>query len=347
MAFYGINEQNKQRVSISQEAYTTITHDVIDFNLKNINSVVNAIISYREKNNITQDAILREYRENTANLLKSAGIDPDKDDVLDKLCNKKKNELRDNLQQYGKRQRGRVGVYVRINNSMRRWLEDPDNPEGWYYDDYLEPYLNHILEDYATKDLFERELIITHDRILELNAYIKDEEWINLFWDKGTDRVFPYMILPDKMRTHAYLACYKLNPDESKFPISYRISALPAEIKIAYGYNPDVTQAEKDALDDMIRERRVDFLAGEAVDIIVQMTEKGFRNYIRTSRLRPDIVTEEKATKKGWRAYIFHCTELQAEYYFSRLGGEVEILAPISLRKRFKELHQQAASLYK
>lgn len=43
----------------------------------------------------------------------------------------------------------------------------------------------------------------------------------------------------------------------------------------------------------------------------------------------------------------FECTEQQLEYYFIKFGENTEILTPLSLRKRFIEIHENALKHYR
>ncbi len=344
MGFTGINDQNKQRISISPEAYRTIEHDVEEFKLKSINELVNITLGYNKNHNITQDSIIRDYESQMVSLLTASGIDPYKDDILERICDHKKAEICDELRRLGTHKRGKKGLYVRISNSMRRWLESPDNTEDEYYDGSLELYLNHMLEEYASKDLYSRETVIKDVLLSSLDSFIKDNEWIYIHYPDRTEKVYPYKVLPDIMRTHVYLACYILNADETKTPASRRVSFLPSDIERIPGYCPDVTSAEKARLDDLIKRRRIDFLTGEDIDIQIRMNKEALDNYYRTVRLRPDMINPEEMTDNN-DIYTFHCTELQAQYYFSCISGDVEIIAPQSLRNRFREIHQRIADL--
>ncbi len=180
MGFYGIKDQNKQRISLLPETAATIKHDIADFGLKGRSELVNLVLSYKEKYNLTQESQLATYRHKTADLLKEANLDPDKDDILDRLCDTRKTRIINNINETRTHRRGNVGYYIRISNSVRRWLESPDNTENAYYSS-LESYINQSIEEYATKDYYSRERIILDKKISEYEAYIRDKEYIRHF----------------------------------------------------------------------------------------------------------------------------------------------------------------------
>lgn len=346
MGFIINNEQQRQRISISPEAMVVLEHDISDFNLDGLGALINAILVYLEKHNVSQDAVLNQYREQTYLYLKNAGIDSDIDVILEKLCEYKKNDIMQKISSHKTHKRGNIGKNIYIKQHVLRWLESPDNTEDVYYGGSLLLYLNCVIEDYVKKDLYTRETIIIDSLIAKINGYIKDEEWVNIYWPSNRSvRIFPVKILPDKMSTHAYLACYMLSEDGKCTPSSYRLTSLPNDMQVAYGYNPNITKSDIKTLDSLISERRVDFLSYNAVDIKVHLTKHGLQRYIRTARLRPDIVSSEKQSDESMIC-IFHCTEQQAEYYFTSFGSDIEILSPKSLREKFTKIYQEALNTY-
>ena len=346
MGFIINNDQQRQRISISPEAMMILEQDVSDFNLYGLGELVNNILLYIEKYRATQETKLIQYRDQTYSYLKKAGIESDISIILDKLCKYKKKEIIDNISLTKTHRRGNIGKNIYIKQQVLRWLESSENTEDEYYGGSLLLYLNCIIEDYVNKDLYTRETIVINERISKIDSYIKDTEWINIYWPNNRSvRIFPVKVMPDKMNTHAYLACYMHSANGTLIPSSYRIASLPDDIQIAHGYNPPVTDSDIKKLDVLIAERRVDFLAYEAVDIQIRMSKHGLQRYSRTARLRPDIISSEKSFD-GSMLYTFHCTKQQAEYYFASFGEDIEIISPNDLRTRFKKIYKKALSLY-
>lgn len=345
MGFRIDNDQHRQRISITPDAMAVLERDVIDFNLAGLGELVNAILSHAEKHNLTCESKLLRYRKESAEYLKKAGIDSDKNGVLDKLCDSKKKELIEAIGQNKTHRRGNIGKNIYVKQSVLRWLESDDNTEDEYYDGSLLLYFNCMLEDYVKKDLYTRESIAVEELISKLSLYIRDGEWVNVYWPDGRSvKIFPVKILPDRMYTHAYLACYRLD-QTTVFPASFRISSLPSDLQTAHGNNPDISKADIERMDSFISERRVDFLSYETTDIVVRMSPRGMKNYVRTARLRPDM-TDSSICEDGSAICTFHCTTQQAKYYFAGLGKDVEILEPSELRAEFKKMFRQALNLY-
>ena len=91
-----------------------------------------------------------------------------------------------------------------------------------------------------------------------------------------------------------------------------------------------------------MEKRGVQFLLTDTVEVVVRFTERGLNSYRHMLHLRPDY--DPAASRDG--RYVFHCTEAQAAYYFFKLGADVEILAPRSLRESFAARYRDAAALY-
>ncbi len=347
MGFDGIKDQNKQRISLLPETAATIEHDIADFGLKGRSELVNLVLSYKEKYNLTQESQLATYRHETADLLKEANLDPDKDDILDRLCDTRKTRIINNINETRTHRRGNVGYYIRISNSVRRWLESPDNTENAYYSS-LESYINQSIEEYATKDYYSRERIILDKKISEYEAYIRDKVWIDIYRNDSLPafKVYPCRIMPDKFHTHVYLACYALSEDMSLSPMTFRLSALPPETRISYGCDVQISNDDLKKLEDLINERGIQFLSENAIDITVRLTPAGQKAYARTARLRPDPISEEPPGDNGDKILKFHCTLSQARYYFASFGKEAEIMSPAGLREIFRLLYQEAIKNY-
>ena len=346
MGFRIDNDQHRQRISISPQTMTVLEQDVSDFHLNGLGDLVNAILSYIEKHNLTKENELLQYRQETAAHLEKFGISTTKDDILEKLCAGRRSEIIEKISQNRTHKRGNIGKNIYIKQSVLRWLESEDNTENEYYDGSLLLYLNCILEEYSNKDLYTRETIAMDEQISRLSTYIRDQRWIDIYWPDGHSlRIFPVRIMPDKLSTHTYLACFR-HDGKDIIPVSFRISSLPDDMRIVHSNTPVISEVDLENIEQLIKERRVDFLTYEPVDIKVRMTPPGVRSYTRTARLRPDIIWSEPM-ENGDFICTFHCSLQQATYYFVSFGKEVEILEPKSLRTEFKKMFTQALSLYK
>lgn len=346
MPFTGINEQNKQRISLLPETVSTIDNDIADFGLKGRSELVNLVLAYNIRHNKTAEAAMNSYRSETGDLLIRSGIKPDKDKILDKLCDTHSAELTEALNSIGTHRRGNIGFYIRISNSIRRWLENPANTEDAYYTS-LEHFLNHTIEEYASLDYYTRERILIDEKISQYEKYIDDGVWIDIYRPESATpaRVYPYKIMADRFKTHIYMACYRLSEYNSLKPVTYRMSALPVSHAIAYDCDIIVDEKDLDILDELINERGIQFLSEAVADVIVRLTPSGINTFDRKSRLRPIPVTIEDLPD-GDKKYTFRCALSQARYYFTNFGKDAEIIAPAELRELFKNIYEDAVSIY-
>ncbi len=345
MPFTGINEQNKQRISLLPETLSTIDNDISDFGLKGRSELVNLVLAYNVKHNNTAEAAMNRYRSETKDLLVRSGIRPDKDSVLDKLCDTHRDELMGSLNSIGTHKRGNTGFYIRISNSIRRWLENPANTEDAYYIS-LEHFLNHTIEEYASQDYYTRERIMIDEKISQYEKYIDDGVWIDIYRQGSAvpARVYPYKIMPDRSKSHVYMACYRLSED-ALVPVTYRMSALPVSHARAYDCDIIVDEKDLETLEALINERGIQFLSEEVFDIVVRLTPGGINTFNRKSRLRPVPVSIEDLSG-GDAKYTFRCAMSQAKYYFTNFGKDAEIIAPTELRELFKSIYEDAVSTY-
>lgn len=345
MSFIGINEQNKQRVSISKDAALIIDQDIIDFNLGNRNVLINNLISYIEENNLTKSAELLSYQNTLLSDYDQLHLDMDYSELIDGLCHIKKEKMIDELATNGTHKRNQFGFYFRISNDVRRWLENPSNKEDEFYLS-LEHFLNCIIEEYASYDYFLRESIACKDRIAIINSYISNKQWLDLYNTKGMpSRIYPVKILSDISKTHIYLAAISIRNESEYVPVTFRVSSLDINcIRPVYDSQPCAKEYIS-ILNDKIKERGIQFLSLPVTDIKVRLNFHGVRTYNRTKNLRPTYTNITKEND-GTFIYEFHCTEKQAEFYFMSFGSNAEILFPDSLRNTFKQNYHFAYQKY-
>ncbi len=353
MGFTGINEQNKQRVNILPGAYSCIKQDVRDFNLKNVDTLINKVLRYNERHSLTTEMHLKKYISSLSADLTDMGIGNELEMITDAMYEREVQRIKKLNDSNPTHRRNQAGFYMRISNEVRRWLESDINTENEYYLS-LEQYINAQIELYAHKSNYERESIIFDDIISQLNGYIKESTWLDVYYREPTTvhRIFPITVDSDRLNTHAYLACYRLVDRGKIVPITYRITSLPADIRPIEYDDAVITDDMISRMSDFISERGIQFLAFEPVDIDVRLTSSGIKSYERTLPLRPDCKKavrhdDREHPERSWAVYSFYCTEKQAEYYFLKFGKDAEILSPDSLRNRFKAAYEETLHIYK
>lgn len=156
--------------------------------------------------------------------------------------------------------------------------------------------------------------------------------------------VKPYAIRQDRTNTFNYLIGYSVRLNESNEPISnerissFRISRIDS-IKLVSTFF--LSKEKRTEIEKTIKEKGVQFMAGELINITVLFTDKGFDDFNRQSYMRPRFY--DKIDKN---TYIFHCTEFQAINYFLKFGMDAQIIEPPELRNTMKLRYETALNAY-
>lgn len=350
MPFIGINEQNKQRINISLAASEILEKDVVDFNLPSRNTLINSILLYNERHNNTISNKLSLYEASI-----KATFNNTKTQVPDSLINElvelKKDELIEATLTTGTHKRNQNSFIFRISNDVRRWLENKYNNEDNYYSS-LELFINCAIEEYAKKDHYSRELVVYDSLISKLEDAINNKKWmdVSVIYTGNTsmpkeESFFPVRILPNDLRSHAYLASYEII-DDKIIAKCYRLTTLCGDLRINSSISRQISSEELNTLDQLIDERKIQFLSSTPTNIEVFLTYAGMETYKRTLPNRPSYTNcvEDKA-KQGYFC-TFYCTELQAKYYFLHFGKDASVISPQSLYDSFSKHYQDAYDLY-
>lgn len=153
---------------------------------------------------------------------------------------------------------------------------------------------------------------------------------------------FPFAILPDETTHRYYLVGCEEPAGGQVRPESFRLSRIRS-VEVESGQPGRAwKESDKAAFEKRIREKGVAFFSNETDAIQVRFTEKGKERYDRVRHMRP----AGKADPDDKQIYSFHCTTFQAKNYFLRLGGDVEILSPASLRQEMQQFFQEGAAVY-
>lgn len=225
-----------------------------------------------------------------------------------------------------------------------------DDPEANYYNS-LGAYLKAIFEEYTLLPEYKREEIFFYDSIEKIQKAIEKGKRLKITTKNKAYYVYPYKILPNKIKTYNYLICYseevkkedEFNIESSKKPVGYRISKIQS-IQVQSSHGAHISEENKKELNELITERGVDYMASEAVDIVVKFNDRGLESFKNQIYMRPNDYT---ISAEDNHIYTFKCTELQARNYFFKFGSQVEILSPITLRNIFIKKYRSALYNYK
>ena len=213
--------------------------------------------------------------------------------------------------------------------------------ESKYYT--VAQYFKAVIEDYCRQSISRREAIYFADFFSTIRDAIDHHQQLDICnRSRVRYQVHPYRIMSDPQSSYHYLICYARSKNQQiskKAPYSFRINQL----SIVRNSEKEAFLSEKDQkeLDAAVQTQGIQFLMSQCKTVKVQLTPKGVQKLNRHATLRP-----LQAGDPDGDIYTFYCTEVQAEYYFLKLGDDAKILEPARLRKRFSQLYTRGAALY-
>ena len=361
MGFYipGFETELKQHLNLSAATWLVVEEDIKNFSngaKYNLAGFLNRIFLnfYQDAEATISQRILKRNEELSkifsAKEFKS--MDKKITEVhIKKILDAYKKELITKATNYQKGQ----AIKFRINKENVEILRESEEKE--YYKDTIGLYLKAIFEEYATKPMYEREMIYFKNIVDDIQSAISQKKKIKLSILKRINPdshefytrkfyISPYKIINDKARMFNYVVGYSEEsmPDGSlapKMAACYRISRIE-RLSIISSAGGFISKADQNAIEKMIAEKGPQFLAGEVIEIKVKFTDKGIENFHSQLYMRPS--DYEKADGEE-NTYIFMCTEFQALNYFFKFGRDAEILSPQNTRdkfiKRYKDAYEQ------
>lgn len=244
-----------------------------------------------------------------------------------------------------------ISEVFRLNNRNRDFFYRPDWADAKYYDHKPSKYMKALIEDYASRTLYQREALFFHEwislaetaaaagRILRLSTRTVRGELLT--WD-----VRVYKILPNDAGLYHYLvgrAVRKGGLKAEEHIASFRISRL-VEAKILSSEaarSGSLSKAEKKELDEKIARQRVQFLVGDREEYVVHFTNEGKDLLKAIQYMKPTSYYVDEEDN-----YHFECPRFQLFQYFTRFGEHAQILEPVSVREDFRNWYQHAYEAY-
>lgn len=215
---------------------------------------------------------------------------------------------------------------------------------------YIGPYVSKLLEIYASKAYYERELIYYKDCIEKIQDIIarKDQLLCIQYRNKVKKRlIYPYKVLTDEWSSYNYLIGTEITDAKSKEEcklVDLRIAYISEYQAIKKRPEHPELRFTNTEIDEKIFSSGVQFVSAEPIEIKVRFTEKGKDMYDHMVFMRPAI--SEMPDSNTPDIYTFKCTPAQASYYFFKFGADVEIISPEKLRREFADKYRKACRIY-
>ena len=225
----------------------------------------------------------------------------------------------------------------RLSNSAFNKLNEIGAQSDFYFAKvYSAPqYIKCVMETYARIPFIDREKILLKETTIErIKNAIARNLALNVVYKDETLKISPIDIRPAKEGTFQYLIGM-----QDKAVISLRLSRIQS-IKSS-GQAVKISSDEEKAINEKLAEYGATFIKEPIVTIKVRFTKKGEDSYAYSVMHRPMHIAVENEN-----VYVFKCSELQAQYFFFRFAGDVEILEPQSLRDKFRDLYQAGLNRY-
>lgn len=213
-------------------------------------------------------------------------------------------------------------------------------------------YVSRLLEIYAEKAYYERELIYYAkyiEKIKDVSARgnllsirYRDNEKFNL--------IYPFDIRTDEWSSYNYLIGTDItdaNTAEEGKLINMRIAYISECEPVTYKPKFPKCKFSPREIEERIVASGVQFVSAEPEEIKVRLPAgkgKGKDMYDHMVFMRPPI--SEMPSSSEPDVYTFKCTVTQARYYFFKFGAEIEIIKPESLRQAFFDAYKAAYHLY-
>lgn len=353
------NEENKQRINLSHQAYMVLTQDYEQFRTaQSVSGFYNEIISrYMPQAKATNAVEMQLVKEEWNKILSLVRDQELKEKLLKKLEKEylAKKKLAVQKSPHGKG----TSFTIRLNNENFEKLYGKEAAIEMAVYDRPSQYIKEILEEFARLPGSRREAFYLQDLIGQLASEAHKRD----FQQAGTishhniigitlrgRRYFvrPYKILSDTEQAHLYLIglsknMYELDAEERI--VSFRLTNLAssdAQVEV-FQQKKALTRDEKLDIEERIRKNGVQYLVSqESERIKVRFHAGGEEMYRKKLHLRPICVEKTEDN-----IYIFDCSERQAANYFFAFGRNVEILAPEKLRQDFLTGYQRAYNLYR
>lgn len=244
-----------------------------------------------------------------------------------------------------------ISEVFRLNNQNRDLFYDPHWADAKYYDHKPSRYMKALIEDYASRTLYQREAFFFHEWISLAQAAAESGRLLritslNFKREKVTWDLRVYKVLPNDAGLYHYIvgkAVPKGGLKSDEHIASFRISRL-VDVRILTSdgiRSGKLSRQEKKELDEKIARQRVQFLVGDREESVLHFTKEGKALLKTIQYMKPTVSYIDDQDN-----YHFECPRFQVFQYFARFGEHAQIIAPASLREDFKNWYLRAYEAY-
>lgn len=341
MAGWEINFEQRVTLNLSTLARSVVEQDMLEFHSKSRSDFVCRVFEHFYQ--VAEASIGRTLKVERNRLeavlaAKRLGADSCRNMVDAIIENRREQLCAAHIRAHAK---GGAAENIRLQNDTMDSIKACQSYEERYYP-WISGYVRAVIEEYCRLPYVERERIYFKKYFDAVTWAIQEKRLLEVtVQDKRRFLVLPCFLKTDSLDSANYLAGFSRIPGEASEAgqaASFRIASLvrvrPLDVP-AHGF-----VAARATLEKLIEKRGIQFLLGQETQVRIRLTPNGQFRLSRMTALRPRCIGQEGDV------YTFECTQLQAEYYFTAMGADCEVLEPLSLRQRFAELYDRAAKLY-
>lgn len=337
MAFTRINEENRIHINISHYADSILQEDIRKFHESTKSGFINKIINnYYTIADSSIHQRVTEYRSNLEDMFIDI-IGTEKNEIINKLVENEICRLKNGIIC----EKG-IGFKIRLNKECCEYLYCSNLcNENSYYDNQISLYVKALIEEYTRLSYAKREQIILNNIFEKIKQALNNEKVLSIImYNEKKIKIRPYKIVSDVNNQYNYLVGYSKNDGNDICAYPIRLSNIK-KIDELHEHS-FISKEKKDALDELISKKGVQFLASQEEKFIVEFTKQGLKLYNSMYHLRPKY---DEISPDGF-TYTFSCTRNQFEVYFFKFGADAKVIAPTSTRKYFMKKYEQAMSVY-
>lgn len=229
---------------------------------------------------------------------------------------------------------------IRLNNKTFHFLsslcECLDEDLSATFENSMPLLIKCIFESYTRLIFADRERIVLKDILMTIDHSIKKHQQLKLtLFNTKTTWLSPISVNLAKEGSFSYL----VGLDSNRSIKTVRISRISQLLSMKKALIP--TKDERIEIDKRLAKYGPTFAAQNTQLIKVRLSPKGIQSYEYSVIHRPIHTCIENGN-----IYVFECSEMQALYFFFRFAGEAEILEPLSLRNKFKDLYTAGKKIY-
>ena len=364
-AYEPISEQ-RQYLNISNQAYETLISDIAVFGEKGgLSGIVNRILlNYMEESEASISSAVERKRQEYIEIIqtgkkKASGELPELSPIENRTIELLLSDYRKKLTDHYRNDLPpkEKAFTIRLQNRTYETLGPVPLADTCYRSNG--DFIRAILEEYASKSIFQREAIYFKTIFEMIRAKLlvpEKDRLLTTIKTRSTSgkilsfRAKPVALSKESDAPYHYLIALSRPASDSRniyTPAAFRLSRLE-EIYDTKGYGSGkITAKEKKTLEEAIKTKSVPYLLDDTDDYSVKLTPQGVVKYRSILHLRPvadKTLTEE--LESGGQILHFRCTYRQIENYFFQFGKDAKIISPEKYAIKFGEEYKAAYEVY-